>query len=48
VIFAGIAGVFGALLLVSLIDPQGTMAMDAVILVIGGFAGVAIDYWVRG
>jgi hypothetical protein len=46
--FAGIAGVFGALLLVSIIDPQGSAAMDAMILLVGAFVGVAVDYWVRG
>lgn len=47
-IFAAVAGVFGALLLVSIIDPQITAGTDAIILLIGASVGVAIDYWVRG
>jgi hypothetical protein len=47
-IFAAIAGVFGALLLVSVVDPHGQMSMDAVFLIIGAFVGVGLDYWIRG
>jgi hypothetical protein len=47
-IFAAIAGIFGALLLVSLIDPHGQMSLDVVVLVGGALGGVAIDYWIRG
>jgi hypothetical protein len=47
-IFAAIAGIFGALLLVSVVDPQGQMSMDAVVLIIGAFVGVGVDYWIRG
>ncbi len=48
VIFAAIAGIFGALLIVSLIDPHGAMALDAVFLILGALAGVGLNWWIRG
>jgi hypothetical protein len=48
VAFSGIAGAFGALLIASLIDPHGQMAMDAVMLILGALLGVALNWWIRG
>jgi len=44
---AAIAGGFTALLIFSLIDPRGQLAMDAVWLVGGGLAGIGLDRWLR-
>jgi hypothetical protein len=48
VVFAAIAGAFGALLIGSLIDPQAQIAMDAVMLLVGAMLGVAVNWWIRG
>jgi hypothetical protein len=46
-ILAAVAGGLGALLIMSLIDPRGQVAMDAVLLVIGALVGVGLDRWLR-
>ncbi len=48
VILAATAGALGALLIASLIDPHGQMAMDAVFLIVGALVGVGLDRWIRG
>jgi hypothetical protein len=48
VILAATAGALGALLITSLIDPHGQMAMDAVFLIGGALVGVGLDRWIRG
>jgi formate/nitrite transporter FocA (FNT family) len=47
-ILAATAGGLGALLLVSVFDPQGQVSMDAVFLVGGALFGVGLDRWLRG
>jgi hypothetical protein len=47
VILAATAGALGALLITSLIDPNGQMAMDAVFLIVGALVGVGLDRWIR-
>jgi hypothetical protein len=46
-ILAALAGGFGALLFISLIDPHGQLTLDAVLLVGGALAGVGLDRWFR-
>jgi hypothetical protein len=45
---AALAGAVIALLLFSIIDPQGRMMSDAVWLLGGALAGVGIDRMIRG
>jgi hypothetical protein len=47
-ILAAVAGGLGALLLISVIDPQTQVAMDTVFLIAGALAGVGLDRWLRG
>jgi hypothetical protein len=45
---AALGGGLGALLVMSLIDPNAQVAFDGVLLVGGALAGVGIDRWLRG
>lgn len=45
---AAVAGGLAALLLVALIDPNGQMTVDGVLLVVGVLAGVGLDRFLRG
>ncbi len=44
---AALGGAFAALLIMSLVDPQGQFPFEGVLLVGGALAGVGLDRWFR-
>jgi uncharacterized paraquat-inducible protein A len=45
---AALAGAFGMLLIMAIVDPHGQFPLEGVLLVGGALAGVGINHWLRG